>query len=200
MRNELQPIINLITIKRTDRTNAEKKLKELQVELKECTAKEDEAKKANKSGSKYFASNYVHSNMLNKHRIKKSYYHRRDLEGYSIRRSMSAGIIVFDEISRHVIANKPDSVRNEEIRTTCLNHSRLCSLMDSIFSAMYSKRGSMTISKVNALKTDLNLLRIKWNKMNLSYTLKFHVLHEHLADLLLEMDSFYDVDEDAIER
>jgi len=65
---------------------------------------------------------------------------------------------------------------------------------------MHSKRGSVTISKVNALKTDLNLLRIKWNEMNLSYTPKFHVLYEHSADLLLEMNGFYDMGEDAIER
>ena len=172
----------------------------MQVELKECKAKEDEAKKANKTGSKYFVSNYIHSNILNKYRIKKSYYHLGDLKGNSIRRLISVGIIVFDEISRYIIANKPDSVSDEEIRTTCLNYSRLCSLMDSIFSTMHSKRGSVTISKVNTLKTDLNLLRIKWNEMNLSYTPKFHVLYEHSADLLLEMDGFYNMDKDAIER
>ena len=53
---------------------------------------------------------------------------------------------------------------------------------------------------VEEFKVELNLLRIKWNKMNFSFTLKFHLLYEHAADFLCSMNGFFDIGKDAIER
>ena len=36
--------------------------------------------------------------------------------------------------------------------------------------------------------------------MNLSHTPKFHVLHEHTPSIIIEMNGFFDMGEDAIER
>ena len=73
-------------------------------------------------------------------------------------------------------------------------------MMDAVFSTLHSSRGTASIDKTKALKHDLNLMRIKWIEMGLSFTQKFHVLFEHLPDVLLELDGFYDMGEDAIER
>lgn len=68
--------------------------------------------------------------------------------------------------------------------------------MDGIFSTIHLKRGFVTTDEIDALKSDLNL----WKKINLSFTPKFHMLYEHVPDLLLFMNGFEDLDEDVIER
>ena len=58
----------------------------------------------------------------------------------------------------------------------------------------------MTEEKIDMLKCDLNLVRIKWHEMHLSYAPKFHMLYENVPDILLNLNGFYDMGEDAIER
>ena len=64
---------------------------------------------------------------------------------------------------------------------------------------MHSKRGTVTTNIIEVLKLDLNLLRVKWNKMDLSYMPKFHLLHEYEPFYLQNLDRFCKIDEDAIE-
>ena len=72
--------------------------------------------------------------------------------------------------------------------------------MDPVFSVLNSKRGDVTEDKIEILKCDLNLVRIKWHEMNLSYVPKCHLLYEHVPDIFLQMNGLYDMVEDAIER
>lgn len=70
--------------------------------------------------------------------------------------------VVFEETRRHLVANKPDSIEEQEINLHCNNFARLSSLMDSVFSTLHYKRGDATSNKINTLKTNLNLVQIKW--------------------------------------
>ena len=71
--------------------------------------------------------------------------------------------------------------------------------MGSIFSTFHSKRGTINEEKIVASKSDLNLVMIKSHEMRLSFTSKFHVLHECMPDLLLGLNSFCVVEEDKTE-
>ena len=135
-----------------------------------------------------------------KHRTSKACYHQGDLEKEGLWRLMPAGVLIFPEIGQHLKVIKPNNVSNNEIDEITKNYANLCHLMDNMFSILHSKRGGITDEKINALKDDLNLVRMKWHDMGLSYTPKFHVLHEHAADFLLTLNGFYDMGEDAIER
>ena len=75
---------------------------------------------------------------------------------------MSKGSAVFEETSAFLKHNKPDSVSDEEVDLNCANHGRLCSLMDGIFSTLHLKRGDASTDAMNTLKSDLNLVRLKW--------------------------------------
>ena len=75
---------------------------------------------------------------------------------------MAKGIVAFEEIMRYLIANKPDAINDQEINLHYNNFAKLRSLMDNIFGTLHSKRGDLTSDKINILKTDLNLVRIKW--------------------------------------
>ena len=54
--------------------------------------------------------------------------------------------------------NNPDNVPLQELNKTCLNFGQLCSLMDSMFSVLHSKRGEVTIDKVTVLKKRLRFI------------------------------------------
>ena len=104
----------------------------------------------------------------------------------------------------------------------CINFTKLRILVCNIFSNLYSKIRDITINKINILKTDLNLVQIKWKvqqilyrfyiyqhfifvlmymqEMNLSYILKFHMLYEHVPNILLEMNSFCNIEQNTIKR
>lgn len=106
--------------------------------------------------------NHIETVMLKSHRISKSCYHAGDLEGNDIRRLMAKGTVVFEEIRRCLRVSKPDNVKEDDINQLCNNFVRLTSLMDSVFSTLHSKMGEVTIDKINTLKEDLNLVRLKW--------------------------------------
>ena len=115
---------------------------------------------------------------------------------------MVKGLVVFVDIRRCLIANDPVSKKEEEVDMNSNNFGRLISLMHSVFSTLHSKRGEVASDKICVLKSDLNLLRIKW-KVHLiaciffsiqthliaddvltqrtrhSYAPKFHMFHDH---------------------
>ena len=86
---------------------------------------------------------------------------------------------------------KPNSVTFEEIETECTNCSRSFSSIDSAFSTLHSKRVDAIEEKIETLKCNLNIVIIKWNQMRLRCTLKFHMLHGHMPDILLNLNGFY---------
>jgi len=53
---------------------------------------------------------------------------------------------------------------------------------------------------IDDLKDELNLLRLKWEEMNLSFNPKFHLLYEHTITYLKYLNGFFDLGKDAIER
>ena len=109
-------------------------------------------------------------------------------------------MILFNEIHFYLRMSKPNIVTLEDIETTCNNYSGLCPLMDSIFSTLNSKRGDMKEEKIETLKCDLNLARIKWYEIILGYAPKFHMLYEHVHDISLDLNCFYEMGEDSIEK
>ena len=80
--------------------------------------------------------------------------------------------------------HRPSHVKVDEIDNLCVNFGRLGCLMDSVFSTLHRKRGAINEEKISILNSDLELVRIKWHVMILSLDPKFHVLHEHVPDLL----------------
>ena len=118
--------------------------------------------------------NHVESVMLKFYKIAKSCYHAGNLEGNDIRRLVAKGIVVFVEIQNYLISNKPSNIKDDEIILICSNYTRLCSLMDGIFSALRSKRVDVTDEKIKVLKSDLNLVRLKW-KVQFSHCHLHHV-------------------------
>lgn len=199
-REEKLILLNTIKSKTKTRDEAETNLNELKKDLAECRKAHAQAKSDNKNPNRYEVINRIESVILKMCKISKSCYHAGDLEGNDIRRLMSKGKIVFSEIGNHLRVNKPSNITVEEIDEMCIGYGCLCVLMDSVFSTLHAKRGAIAIDMINVLKSDLNLVRIKFKELNLSYTPKFHMLYEHVPKFLLELNGFYDMGEDAIER
>ena len=132
-------------------------MKELKKSFSECKAGEIEARKNNTSSSKHYITNHVESVILKKHNISKSCCHGGDLQGNDIRRLMTFGVVVFQEIGMCIRVHKPGNVTINEIEDTCTNFAKLCNLMDSMFSVMCSKKGAVTPTIIESLKSDLNL-------------------------------------------
>ena len=199
-REEKVSLLNTIKIKTKARDEAETNLNELKKHLAQCRKAYTKTKSDNKNPNRYEVINHIESVILKMYKISKSCYHAGDLEGNDVRRLMSKGKIVFSEIGNYLRAHKPSNVTVEEIDEICIGYGRLCVLMDSVFSTLHAKRGTITIDMINVLKSDLDLARIKFMELNLSFTPKFHMLYEHVPKFLLELNGFYDMGEDAIER
>ena len=75
---------------------------------------------------------------------------------------MHRGLAAFNKIRTCLRVHRPDNFSADEIDLTCNKFSRTCGLMDNILSVLHAKRGSTNDKKTNALKADLNLLRLKW--------------------------------------
>ena len=106
--------------------------------------------------------NHVECVTLKKHHTSRSCHHGGDLQGNDIRILMARGLLVFEEIKAHLLIHKPENMDQEEVELNCVNYGRLCSLMDGMFSTLHSKRGTITDEKIETLKEDLNLVRLKW--------------------------------------
>jgi hypothetical protein len=137
-------------------------------------------------------------------------YHGGDMEGNSVRRLMEQGTEIFQEVATFVKGwlimttvdegIEEDNILDEEIDSVCVAFGRILVLLDEIFSILMTPRGQVTAEVVAKLKSQLELARIKWNELNFSSTPKFHVLLNHAADQLEQMNGFADMGEDSIER
>ena len=105
-----------------------------------CGNAEVEARKRDRIASKYCIVNHIEREILSRHKISKSCYHGGDLEGNNIRSIMSMGSLVFEDACRCLQVHRPSHVKVDEIDNLYINFGRLCSLMDSVFSTLHSKR------------------------------------------------------------
>ena len=96
--------------------------------------------------------------------------------------------------------HKPSDVTEDELKLTYKNYSKLRSLMDLVLSILHSNRREIIEQKNTQIKHDLNLVRIKWMEMDLSYALTFCMIHKHVFDFLLNLNECFDMVEDAIKR
>ena len=184
---------------RSDRNKAEEEKKEYNSMVTQCKQAEAEHKK-NSGITRKAVMHEMESTILKSHKISRSCYNGGDLEGNDVRRLMAKGTEVFGEIASFLKTVKPECISDDEIVNVCVSYGRLSSIMDGIFSILHSKRGTVTNEKIIELKNDLNLLRVKWKELNLSFTPKFHLLYEHTPHFLQTMNGFFDMGEDAIER
>ena len=120
------------------------------------------ARNNNKDASKNIIINHAETQTLNCHKIIKSFCHGGDFQGNYVRILMARGIVVFNEIKNHMCVHDSENISNEEIEFNCTNYDRPCGLMDVIFFTFHAKRGSIVDEEKNALKEDLNLVRLKW--------------------------------------
>jgi hypothetical protein len=65
---------------------------------------------------------------------------------------------------------------------------------------LMTPRGQVTAELTAKFRIWIELAQLKWNELNFSLTSKWHVLLNHAADQLEQMDGFADMGEDSIER
>jgi hypothetical protein len=139
--------------------------------------------------------------------IKFSAYHGGDMEGPSVRRMMENGKELFAAIGvllkEKYAANNPDNdmeTINEEIDEVCSAFGRLNVLLDGIFSKINTKRGQVTDDLIEDLEEQLLVTMREWERMGFSSTPKFHMMLDHVPQILRLTGGFVDMGEDAIER
>ena len=115
-------------------------MKDLKIDYDKCKGVEAEARKNSKDASQHLLMNHFQCVMLKKHHTSRSCYHGGDLQGNDIRRLMARGLVVFEETKAHLLTHKPENADQDEVELNCVNHGRLCSLMDGMFSTLHSKR------------------------------------------------------------
>jgi hypothetical protein len=82
----------------------------------------------------------------------------------------------------------------------CQAFGRILVLLDEIFACMNTEREGVSNKVKTKLRNRLELARVKWNELNFSSAPKWHVLLNHAANQLADMNGFADMDEDCIER
>jgi hypothetical protein len=91
-------------------------------------------------------------------------------------------------------------ISDDEVDEVCQAFGRILVLLDEIFACMNTERGGVSNKVKMKLTNRLELARVKWNELNFSSTPKWHVLLNHAANQLADMDGFADMGEDCIER
>jgi hypothetical protein len=87
------------------------------------------------------------------------------------------------------------------LRQHCEAHGTMFQLLDGIFFLLLTKRGMVTPAILDELGKRLELARVKWAKMELSMTPKWHMLLNHSVQLLERTgDGLVELGKDRIER
>jgi hypothetical protein len=92
------------------------------------------------------------------------------------------------------------NISDDEVDSMCQAFARILLLFDEIFSVLMTPRGWVTAELMAKLRIRIELARLKWNKLNFSSTPKWHVLLNHAADQLEQMDGFEDIGIDNIKQ
>jgi hypothetical protein len=88
-----------------------------------------------------------------------------------------------------------------ELGRHCEAHGTMFQLLDGNFSLALTKRGMVTPAILDELGKRLELARVKWAEMELSMTPKWHMLLNHLVQLLERTGGgLVELGEDRIER
>ena len=61
-------------------------------------------------------------------------------------------------------------------------------------------KGAVNFTHVLSTLTFFIAADVLKQKMNLSYTPKFHMLHDHVPEIIIQMNGFFEMGEDTIER
>ena len=84
--------------------------------------------------------------ILKNHNICHSCYHVGNLKGNTIHCLCAKGSDIFEEVAVFLKNMKPNNVTDEEIDTFSTNFSQVLTLINSIFSDFYAKRGTVLSS------------------------------------------------------
>ena len=127
------------------------------------------------------------------------------MEGPSIRRMMANGVELFSQIAELIKStmeqsNTHPTITHKEIDDHCSSFGRLSVLLDGVFSKINTKRGGVTDSLIVELEKQLELARVEWDRVGLSLTHKWHLLMDHVVELLRITGGFVDMGEDVLER
>ena len=109
--------------KQKTRDNLEKDMKNLKATWTECKGIEAKARKDNKDSSAHLIMNYIETEILKSHRIRKSFYYGSDLQGNNMQRLIACGNAVFNEVENYIVLHKPENIKAEKVNVTCTNYA-----------------------------------------------------------------------------
>lgn len=89
---------------------------------------------------------------------------------------------------------------DDDIDERCNAYGETLQLLDPIFSVLNTHRHEYNMEKVQLLKNNLELLRKKWNSLQLSFTPKVHTLLDHSPYLFETLKGFAHMSEERLER
>ncbi len=92
------------------------------------------------------------------------------------------------------------NISNDEDDSVCKAVARILVLLDEIFSMLMTPRGQVTAELMAKFRIRIQLAPLKWNELNFSSAPKWHVLLNHAADQLEQMDGFADMGKDSMEQ
>jgi hypothetical protein len=205
---EKAAMVNEEKEKRVQRNQLDKKVKELRKAHTDAKKMEGEVRKARGRKEKALR-NGLEQYVLTDYFVVVSSYHGGDMEGNSIRRLMGRGTDIFGEVSTFIKgwlilgAEESDTepiISDDEVDEVCQAFGKILVLLDEIFACMNTERGGVSNEVKTKLTNRLELARVKWNELNFSLTPKWHVLLNHAANQLADMNGFADMGEDCIER
>jgi hypothetical protein len=125
---------------------------------------------------------------------------------------MAQGRNIFAEIEAHIKAKIEAEKDLEEEKKTfdvnipegvrhCEADGTIFQLLDGILSLLLTNRSMVTPAVLDELEKQLELARVKWAEMELSMTPKWHMLLNHLVQLLERTGGgLVELGEDHIER
>jgi hypothetical protein len=93
-----------------------------------------------------------------------------------------------------------ENVPDDEIDPVCQAFARILVLLDKKFSMLMTPQGQVTAELMAKSRSQIEGDWLKWNKLNLSLTPKWHVLLDHAADHLEQIIGFADMGKDSMEQ
>ena len=138
--------------------------------------------------------------ILEEHNISMGQYHGRDLEGPATHRLLQNSNEIFRKIKDLLLKDCKSGIPPAEIEEMCESYRYLFLLLESLFHYIRKPNESFTSNDKKNLQRVVLLTMKQWRALNLSVTVKAHIIEDHLIDYIERYGGLGDFHEEFIER
>ena len=138
--------------------------------------------------------------ILDDYHVSMGQYHGRDLEGPACAYLLTNADAIFNRIKELLLEKCSSFVPDTEIKDMCDRYRDLFLLLEGVFHFMQKPNELLSQQDKDDMKRFIRMTMKQWRALNMSVTVKAHVLESHLNNQIEHYHGIGDFNEEFIEQ